>query len=241
MRHTPNRGSRQGFTLIEMLVVIAIIWILLAILPPAIRSSRENAKRAYCMNNMMEIGKGLMMYAADHEDHLPLMPGTGSGEEISWATRILPYVGYSTNLFRCPSDPVSSAGGAIRTYAANGIPDGWPQNVPFGSMGDPSGGSFAPPKRLSDLDYNRGDLILLGERPGIDSGNRGLIDNDWFVSLDLGTFFTVPAELANVPHERGKGCNYLMSSMAVKYIRNDDVMAVPAGTRGNYFTIVTSP
>jgi prepilin-type N-terminal cleavage/methylation domain-containing protein/prepilin-type processing-associated H-X9-DG protein len=53
---------RRGFTLIELLVVIAIIAVLIALLLPAVQAAREAARRASCVNNLKQIGLGVMNY-----------------------------------------------------------------------------------------------------------------------------------------------------------------------------------
>jgi prepilin-type N-terminal cleavage/methylation domain-containing protein len=66
-----RHGSISGFTLIELLTVIAIIGILAAILIPTIGAVREKAQRAVDANNLREIVKAAMIYAADNNDRLP--------------------------------------------------------------------------------------------------------------------------------------------------------------------------
>jgi prepilin-type N-terminal cleavage/methylation domain-containing protein len=55
-------GSRRGFTLIEVLVVVAIIALLVAILLPSLARARKQARRAVCASNLHQVAIGLMTY-----------------------------------------------------------------------------------------------------------------------------------------------------------------------------------
>ena len=66
-----RKSTRQGppaFTLVEMLVVIAIIAILAGLLLPALAKAKEHGKRAKCMSNLHQIHTAVMMYVDENED-----------------------------------------------------------------------------------------------------------------------------------------------------------------------------
>lgn len=63
--------KRRGFTVIEMLVVIAIISILAGMLSPALRKARNSALNTVCVNNLKQIGTACTMYANDYHGYLP--------------------------------------------------------------------------------------------------------------------------------------------------------------------------
>lgn len=71
MGRTMWRHWGSAFTLIELLVVIAIIAILAAMLLPALASAREKARRAACVNNLNQFGKGFEMYTSDYAGYYP--------------------------------------------------------------------------------------------------------------------------------------------------------------------------
>jgi len=64
-------NKRGGFTLIELIVVMAIIAILMALLLPALKSAKEKAKSNLCLTHMRQIAVAINVYANEYEGHLP--------------------------------------------------------------------------------------------------------------------------------------------------------------------------
>jgi len=71
MRVDARLCSRDGFTLIEMLVVISIITLLLSMTQPALRAAREHSRTAACASNLRQIAVASTSFATEHDDTLP--------------------------------------------------------------------------------------------------------------------------------------------------------------------------
>lgn len=95
MRH------KDGFTLIEILVAITIIFVLISILLPVIRETRQRAYRATCISNMRQIGLALHQYAQDWEGCVP--PFTTHKHRTVQDQRFDPFIIIDLNPFNDPT------------------------------------------------------------------------------------------------------------------------------------------
>jgi prepilin-type N-terminal cleavage/methylation domain-containing protein len=71
---TRPHGGRRGFSLVELLVVIATLSLLLAILLPALSQARHQARRAACAANLRQVGVAIHLYADDFAGSIPFGP-----------------------------------------------------------------------------------------------------------------------------------------------------------------------
>jgi prepilin-type N-terminal cleavage/methylation domain-containing protein/prepilin-type processing-associated H-X9-DG protein len=94
---------RRGFTLVELLVVVAIIGALIALLLPAVQQARATARRASCSSSMRQIGLATQMFANDHAGRFPQTIHAGPGE--SWVYTLSPYVENVEEIRICAEDP----------------------------------------------------------------------------------------------------------------------------------------
>ena len=134
------RRLQKGFTLVELLVVIAIIAILAAILFPVFAQAREKARQSACTSNSKQFVLGILQYAQDYDEALPLtfkdnaMYGDYAAQKTGKPITGVPVQIYtyvkSKQVFMCPSDT-----GVPANYAAGNLPVGL-------SLSDAVGRSF---------------------------------------------------------------------------------------------------
>ncbi len=162
----------RGFTLVELLVVIAVIAILASLLLPALSRARMRARGIACLNNTKQLTLGWLIYADEHNQRLPYnlgMAGSSVRTNLNWVNNVMtweldpdntnratltgaslgPYVDAATAVYQCPSDdvlsPTQRAAGwerRIRSYSMNAL---------VGDAGDLSSKGY----NVNDPDYRQ--------------------------------------------------------------------------------------
>ena len=119
----------RGFTIVELLVVIAVIGILMGLLLPAIQAARESGRKTACMSNAYQLGMAVNRFDQD-KGRVPCWQESFSGNYGSWPVALLPYIerndlygswvgsNVSVSLFLCPSSPPANSNAVA--YAGNG-------------------------------------------------------------------------------------------------------------------------
>ncbi len=106
-RRTTGEFGARGFTLVELLITIAIVAILAAILLVVLPQGRQFAQRAACVSGVKQIVAAASMYAHDHDRRfIPAMTRGGPEDNrgYTWCVIIQPYM-ENEDILVCPSDP----------------------------------------------------------------------------------------------------------------------------------------
>ena len=114
MKH--SSAPRRAFTLIEILVVIAIIGILSALLFPVLSTARENGRKTACLSNMHQLGLAFQQYTQDSREKYPL-----AANYQNWAPGNAHWVAGTTDKYLASLTP--DASGVYKATGNKALPD----------------------------------------------------------------------------------------------------------------------
>jgi len=143
-----NRGEGQGFTLVELMVVVVIITILASFLLPALSRAKASAQEFQCRSNLKQLGVSVRLYADDNNDRVHL-DGRLNGLK-TWASVLnTNYNINSLNTYVCPVYKPNKFTDWISTYGVRFDPpeeytglsqeDGRSRDLLVGRIVNPSG------------------------------------------------------------------------------------------------------
>jgi prepilin-type N-terminal cleavage/methylation domain-containing protein/prepilin-type processing-associated H-X9-DG protein len=122
-RENPSGTVSSAFTLVELLVVMAIIAVLAGILLPVLSVARERARETECKSNLRQVGMALTMYANRWDDYFPIVHGDDYENPlpptIEWWEFLEPY-GLKRQYMLCASDP-HKGNEEVESYVYNGM------------------------------------------------------------------------------------------------------------------------
>ncbi len=170
--HERTLAPRQrAFTLLELLVVVAIIGILASLLVPLLGRVQESGRESKCVSNLRQIGAGISLYVGDHNSCLPaasLSKETqNTSGDVMWSKQLGPYIplqdstasSKENQVFVCPSARYTGITSATtsRTYNCSAALFYFDSDASEGTAVDPP-----EQRRVSSLS-SAATTILVGE------------------------------------------------------------------------------
>ena len=119
-------SAQRAFTLLELLVVVAVITLLLALLLPALSLAHASGQSVVCASDLTQLSHGSFAYSEDFDDRLPHYSQgktrtQNRGDQEWWVTQVARGIDqFEPGIYRCPSDttPINT----LEVYLHNGIP-----------------------------------------------------------------------------------------------------------------------
>jgi prepilin-type processing-associated H-X9-DG protein/prepilin-type N-terminal cleavage/methylation domain-containing protein len=154
MRHTFQSKAR-GFSLIELITVIGLIAVLMAILLPVLRRSRQASKRTVCASNLRQLSAAIALYAHNNHGWIPRDATTDRADREPWPVLLSPYLVGRKEItvsdlpkiavLQCPSHPQEGlpSGFVINAFAFETAPS-WAPDGPI---------KITAPQRPSELPW----------------------------------------------------------------------------------------
>jgi len=222
--------KKRAFTLIELLVVIAIIALLMAILLPALRRARDQAKEVVCKNNLRQVGFAANFYAEAWDLHIPwgLTGRDPARGRLPWFELLMPYLAQkpsggdyrSVDIYRCPSYPDKEQ---TVCYVVNG----WT----FSDRNDMVGRERIDPVRLTTCTRRAYTIYLADNENGHWRHIIRRADDPWVNRCDVWNPGHLPTSNSQditrgrrVARQRHRtGCHFLFLDWRVEWMTAEDV------------------
>ena len=165
--------KRKAFTLVELLVVVAILGVLLSLLLPAVQVAREAGRRASCQNNLRQLGLALHSFHGVYR----VLPASGwttagsgnpQGKFVGWRSLALPYLeeaslqqAYNFNLNWWEGGNVAVGLVSIDTFRCPSVPE---RKEVLSAVAKPPRPAITFPRSLAPTDYE----AIMGVQSSVD-------------------------------------------------------------------------
>lgn len=219
--------SRSAFTLVELLVVVAIIGVLVSLLLPAVQASRASARRMQCANNLRQIGLGVHQYIDVHRGEFPAMSHDRDRIE-AWVFTLAPYMENVDDIRLCPDDFARQElqSQRVTSYAMNGYLRPVSRKERFlleGTADESTLDEFA--YRLQELASTHTTIVMFEAGAIVESTYDHLDNWAWFTEL-----YPTPEDRKSrirvevaIDRHQGEVANYLYADGHVAVIAADQI------------------
>jgi len=127
MKTSSGRFSNQGFTLVGLIIIVAVLAILAAMLLPALASAKRKAKRINCVNNLKQDGLAFRLWEGDNGDKYPMAVSTNKNGTMEYAEggnafrhfQVMSNELNTPKILVCPADDRSAAASFARLKNQN--------------------------------------------------------------------------------------------------------------------------
>ncbi len=127
MKPISRRFTTQGFTLVGLLVIVAVLAILAALLLPALAKAKQKAHSINCVNNLKQCGLAFRIWEGDNDDKLPMAVSTEKGGTKEFTTgadtfrhfQVMSNELSTPKILVCPNDTRTAANNFIRLSNKN--------------------------------------------------------------------------------------------------------------------------